>query len=71
MTFHHYTAEAIAPIRLMHPGHFLVEIATQNASCLIAIADTPENRERAIPLMPGMTADLLDSASILSTGAAA
>jgi hypothetical protein len=68
MTFRHYTASEVEILRASYPGHFLVEIATSKAACVIAIADTPENRDKAIPLMPGMTADLLDGNTIVDVG---
>ena len=68
MSLNHYTAEEIAAAREDYPGHVLVEVATPRAACLIAIPDTPENRDKPIANMPGMTIDLLDGNTIMSHG---
>lgn len=64
----HYTPEEVTAARAEYPQHFIVEIETPGAACLIAIADTPRNRDLPIPLMPRMSADLLDGNTIVSGG---
>ena len=71
MPLDHYTADELAAARATHPGHFIVEVATPHAACLIAILDTPAHRTCAIATLPGMSADLLDGNTIFSKGASA
>lgn len=59
----HHSKAIQAATRAAHPGCFLVEVVTPYATALLAVPDTPENRDRALECAPAITGDMLEDLS--------
>lgn len=65
MTLRHFTAEELAAARAEYPNHWIVEVVTAGAACLVAIEATKKNLETRAPLcFPDFPPDMLDGGTL-------
>jgi hypothetical protein len=59
----HYAPKEVAALRAEFPRHFIVEVATPGATCLIAVPDSAANRAQSFCAMP---IDFIDNTTLYS-----
>jgi hypothetical protein len=63
MTIDHYTPAEVDALRVEYPDHFIVEVATPAAACLVAV---PKLKATAELAFCGMPIDMVDGCTLYS-----
>jgi hypothetical protein len=64
MSFSHFTRQEAEAVRDAWPGHWIVEVDTGNAACLIAVPNTDHTISLPVPFMPAIEPSMLHGATV-------